>query len=200
METGMMASKDLAFFQNLEKEGTIFAKITKSRKLDGNGAYFDYSQYIGKTLDASGHPGFGETTIEDLNTAIGYFHYGDQLTIVSFLKLDPEKRSHFSGGENSKKNCYDVNMVYVEDVKSINDPQTVDYIFLNADKRRILDVTTLMIGHIRRWECNEGADYWQKRYDEITGATPAEAPKAEQEEEKKASLLSRISNFLKSNV
>mgnify|MGYP000128669608 FL=1 len=73
-----------------EKKGTIYAKITKSHPYNTiHGGYFDYSLWIGKILDCKATKEFGDsdTTIETLETAIQYFHYGDQITIVSFEKL-----------------------------------------------------------------------------------------------------------------
>lgn len=83
-----MRSVKLGYFVNREKEGVIFAKITKAQKSDNvHGTYFPYEQYIGQVLDSSVNSDFIQSTIEPLDVAFGYFHYGNQITIVNFTKL-----------------------------------------------------------------------------------------------------------------
>ncbi len=112
-----------------EKKGTIYAKITKSHPYNTiHGGYFDYSLWIGKILDCKATKEFGDsdTTIETLETAIQYFHYGDQITIVSFEKLVDKVQDFrvFPG----KGECLQVSHLYVLDVLELKEKSTVDYI------------------------------------------------------------------------
>lgn len=70
--------------------------------------------------------GDSDTTIETLETAIQYFHYGDQITIVSFEKLVDKVQDFrvFPG----KGECLQVSHLYVLDVLELKEKSTEDYI------------------------------------------------------------------------
>lgn len=146
-----------------EKKGTIYAKITKSHPYNTiHGGYFDYSSWIGKILDCKATKEFGDsdTTIETLETAIQYFHYGDQITIVSFEKLVDKVQDFrvFPG----KGECLQVSHLYVLDVLELKEKSTVDYIMehINPEywKTTGLGCSTY---HIRQKGLEEIADYYE---------------------------------------
>ena len=146
-----------------EKKGTIYAKITKSHPYNTiHGGYFDYSLWIGKILDCKATKEFGDsdTTIETLETAIQYFHYGDQITIVSFEKLVDKVQDFrvFPG----KGECLHVSHHYVLDVLELKEKSTVDYIMehINPEywKTTGLGCSTY---HIRQKGLEEIADYYE---------------------------------------
>ncbi|MFR5319224.1 MAG: hypothetical protein ACLTGB_10710 [Blautia caecimuris] len=146
-----------------EKKGTIYAKITKSHPYNTiHGGYFDYSLWIGKILDCKATKEFGDsdTTIETLETAIQYFHYGDQITIVSFEKLVDKVQDFrvFPG----KGECLQVSHLYVLDVLELKEKSTVDYIMehINPEywKTTGLGCSTY---HIRQKGLEEIADYYE---------------------------------------
>ena len=146
-----------------EKKGTIYAKITKSHPYNTiHGGYFDYSWWIGKILDCKATKEFGDsdTTIETLETAIQYFHYGDQITIVSFEKLVDKVQDFrvFPG----KGECLQVSHLYVLDVLELKEKSTVDYIMehINPEywKTTGLGCSTY---HIRQKGLEEIADYYE---------------------------------------
>lgn len=146
-----------------EKKGTIYAKITKSHPYNTiHGGYFDYSLCIGKILDCKATKEFGDsdTTIETLETAIQYFHYGDQITIVSFEKLVDKVQDFrvFPG----KGECLQVSHLYVLDVLELKEKSTVDYIMehINPEywKTTGLGCSTY---HIRQKGLEEIADYYE---------------------------------------
>lgn len=146
-----------------EKKGTIYAKITKSHPYNTiHGGYFDYSLWIGKILDCKATKEFGDsdTTIETLETAIQYFHYGDQITIVSFEKLVDKVQDFrvFPG----KGECLQVSHLYVLDVLELKEKSTVDYIMehINQEywKTTGLGCSTY---HIRQKGLEEIADYYE---------------------------------------
>lgn len=146
-----------------EKKETIYAKITKSHPYNTiHGGYFDYSLWIGKILDCKATKEFGDsdTTIETLETAIQYFHYGDQITIVSFEKLVDKVQDFrvFPG----KGECLQVSHLYVLDVLELKEKSTVDYIMehINPEywKTTGLGCSTY---HIRQKGLEEIADYYE---------------------------------------
>ena len=146
-----------------EKKGTIYAKITKSHPYNTiHGGYFDYSLLIVKILDCKATKEFGDsdTTIETLETAIQYFHYGDQITIVSFEKLVDKVQDFrvFPG----KGECLQVSHLYVLDVLELKEKSTVDYIMehINPEywKTTGLGCSTY---HIRQKGLEEIADYYE---------------------------------------
>lgn len=146
-----------------EKKGTIYAKITKSHPYNTiHGGYFDHSLWIGKILDCKATKEFGDsdTTIETLETAIQYFHYGDQITIVSFEKLVDKVQDFrvFPG----KGECLQVSHLYVLDVLELKEKSTVDYIMehINPEywKTTGLGCSTY---HIRQKGLEEIADYYE---------------------------------------
>ena len=146
-----------------EKKGTIYAKITKSHPYNTiHGGYFDYSLWIGKILDCKATKEFGDsdTTTETLETAIQYFHYGDQITIVSFEKLVDKVQDFrvFPG----KGECLQVSHLYVLDVLELKEKSTVDYIMehINPEywKTTGLGCSTY---HIRQKGLEEIADYYE---------------------------------------
>ena len=146
-----------------EKKGTIYAKITKSHPYNTiHGGYFDQSLWIGKILDCKATKEFGDsdTTIETLETAIQYFHYGDQITIVSFEKLVDKVQDFrvFPG----KGECLQVSHLYVLDVLELKEKSTVDYIMehINPEywKTTGLGCSTY---HIRQKGLEEIADYYE---------------------------------------
>lgn len=146
-----------------EKKGTIYAKITKSHPYNTiHGGYFDYRLWIGKILDCKATKEFGDsdTTIETLETAIQYFHYGDQITIVSFEKLVDKVQDFrvFPG----KGECLQVSHLYVLDVLELKEKSTVDYIMehINPEywKTTGLGCSTY---HIRQKGLEEIADYYE---------------------------------------
>lgn len=146
-----------------EKKGTIYAKITKSHPYNTiHGGYFYYSLWIGKILDCKATKEFGDsdTTIETLETAIQYFHYGDQITIVSFEKLVDKVQDFrvFPG----KGECLQVSHLYVLDVLELKEKSTVDYIMehINPEywKTTGLGCSTY---HIRQKGLEEIADYYE---------------------------------------
>ena len=103
------------------------------------------------------------------------------IPIVAFANADggdivigiTDKTRRIEGKESSflasksKKNCYNVNMVYIESVMSINERSTIDFLFDNIQEKTILEVGSLAICHIRRHGCIDGADYMEKRINEI---------------------------------
>ena len=122
-----------------EKKGTIYAKITKSHPYNTiHGGYFDYSLWIGKILDCKATKEFGDsdTTIETLETAIQYFHYGDQITIVSFEKLVDKVQDFrvFPG----KGECLQVSHLYVLDVLELKEKK-YSGLYYGTYKSRILE-------------------------------------------------------------
>lgn len=127
-----------------------------------HGGYFDYSLWIGKILDCKATKEFGDsdTTIETLETAIQYFHYGDQITIVSFEKLVDKVQDFrvFPG----KGECLQVSHLYVLDVLELKEKSTVDYIMehINPEywKTTGLGCSTY---HIRQKGLEEIADYYE---------------------------------------
>lgn len=143
-----MRSVKLEYFVNKEKEGVVFAKITKAQKSDNvHGTYFPYEQYIGQVLDSSVNSDFIQSTIEPLDVAFGYFHYGNQITIVNFTKLAEVKSpSDFSATENIKRGCFDVNALWVEAVLSLNEKRTFDFLFSHIHEETIKDMSRLAIG------------------------------------------------------
>lgn len=104
--------------------------------------------------------GDSDTTIETLETAIQYFHYGDQITIVSFEKLVDKVQDFrvFPG----KGECLQVSHLYVLDVLELKEKSTVDYIMehINPEywKTTGLGCSTY---HIRQKGLEEIADYYE---------------------------------------
>ena len=163
--------KSLVDLINAEKDGIIFAKISKSKdRKDLNGGYYDYRSKIGEILDCrqekikSNGRFFteGTTTIEPIRVALGYFHYGDQITICNFTKLkgcDIE----FSICRDSKPRCYSVSHVYIEKVMDLKDKSTIDYIMANTDKEYWNDLgINGYLYHLRRQGLEDIADYLEE--------------------------------------
>lgn len=159
----------LSYFVEKEKEGIIFAKITKSRDFnDVHGAYFNYNMYEGKLLNKDNSSLFVDSAIAPLDVAIGYFHYGDQLTIVDFTKLAEVLNEPFIAYENMKKGCYQVNALWIKKVMSLNERQTIDFIFDNVNINTIKNISNLAISHLEAKGCSEGALYFENKSQEIT--------------------------------
>ena len=163
--------KSLVDLINAEKDGIIFAKISKSKdRKDLNGGYYDYRSKIGEILDCrqekikSNGRFFteGTTTIEPIRVALGYSHYGDQITICNFTKLkgcDIE----FSICRDSKPRCYSVSHVYIEKVMDLKDKSTIDYIMANTDKEYWNDLgINGYLYHLRRQGLEDIADYLEE--------------------------------------
>lgn len=166
-----MMYKSLVDLINAEKDGIIFAKISKSKdRKDLNGGYYDYRSKIGEILDCrqekikSNGRFFteGTTTIEPIRVALGYSHYGDQITICNFTKLkgcDIE----FSICRDSKPRCYSVSHVYIEKVMDLKDKSTIDYIMANTDKEYWNDLgINGYLYHLRRQGLEDIADYLEE--------------------------------------
>lgn len=154
-----MKSVQLEYFVNKEKEGIIFAKITKDQPSnDVHGTYFPYAKYIGQVLDSSVNSKFRQSTIEPLEVAFGYFHYGNQITIVNFSKLaEVKSSSDFSARESSSGGCFDVNALWVEAVLSLNEKDTFDFLFSHIQEETIMNMGVLAMEHLESWKCEVGA-------------------------------------------
>lgn len=163
--------KSLEELINAEKEGIIFAKITKSKnRKDLNGGYYDYRSKVGEILDCrqekikSNGEFFTEetTTIEPFKVALGYFHYGDQITICNFTRLigcDIE----FNICQDSKPKCYCVSHIYIEKVMDLKDKSTIDYIMANTDKEYWNDLgVNVCLYHLRRQGLENIANYLEE--------------------------------------
>ena len=93
-----------------------------------------------------------------MDIAFGYFHYGNQITIVNFTKLAEVKSpSDFSATENLKRGCFDVNALWVEAVLSLNEKGTFDFLFSHIHEETIMDMSRLAIGHLKAGNCEVGA-------------------------------------------
>jgi len=159
-----MRDYDIDYFIEKEESGVIFAKITK-RDNDNNihGGYFCYFNWIGKVLDCNeNHFECGTTTIEPLEVALGYFHYGDQIAILSFTNLKKELNDiKFAGYDNGKKNCYEVNAIYVQNVLPMNKKSTIDYLMQNVSKEYWMDYSYKMAAqHLRERGEDNLTDYF----------------------------------------
>ena len=150
----------LAEFVEKEKDGVIFAKISKSFNSNVvHGGYFPYEEYLGRVVNSTICPSLIEFTIEPLDKAFEYFHYGDQVTIVNFTKLAAEiEEETFSASDSSQKGCYDVNNLYIEKVLSLNDVSTID-LFKEYMKEDFFEKAHSAEYHLRNWKCNQAADY-----------------------------------------
>ncbi len=159
-----MKQYNLDYFIKKEEQGTIFAKVSKSCKSnDSHGTDFPYHEYINDVINPSTVPGFVDSTIEPLEIAFGYFHYGDSITIVNFTELKKHiSESSFEAWDGIKSNCYQVNSLYVVDVKSLNDPETIDYLLRKIDRHIINEQSQIAISSMRKWGCDVGADYLEK--------------------------------------
>lgn len=163
--------KSLEELINAEKDGIIFAKITKSKnREDLNGGYYDYCSKVGEILDCRqenirSNGNFftdGTTTIEPLKIALGYFHYGDQITICNFTKL-MRSDIEFSIWQDSKPRCYSVSHIYIEKVMDLKDKSTIDYIIANTDKEYWNDVgINGYLYHLKRQGLEDIADYLEE--------------------------------------
>lgn len=159
-----MRNYNIEYFVEKEKTGVIFAKITK-RSDDGNvhGGYFCYHDWIGKVLDCNENAfKNGTTTVESLEVALAYFHYGDQIAILSFSNLKKELNSiEFAGYDNGKQNCYEVNAIYVQDVLPMNKKSTIDYLMQNISKEYWMDYSYKMAAqHLRERGEDNLTDYF----------------------------------------
>lgn len=166
-----MKNVSLEYFIEQEKEGVIFAKITKSKDVGNvHGTFYDYSKYVGKYIDKTVDPNFEQSTIEPIDVAYGYFHYGDQLTVINFTKiLEWKNVNDFRATEGIKKYCFDVNMVYIEEVMSLNEPATIDYLLSHVSKDVVENMSNCAISNLKNTGCNMGADYLRMQRDKMLG-------------------------------
>ena len=121
-----MSKYDLNYFVDEEKNGTIFAKISKSSSdVRGKGGYFPYQDYIGKVIKPD-----KKITILPIEMIGYFFHYGDNLTIFSFSRLSEViKSSEFEAVDNVlNPGCFDINTAWVKKVKSLKDVDTIKYL------------------------------------------------------------------------
>lgn len=193
-----MRSVKLEYFVNKEKEGVVFAKITKAQKSDNvHGTYFPYEQYIGQVLDSSVNSDFIQSTIEPLDVAFGYFHYGNQITIVNFTKLAEVKSpSDFSATENIKRGCFDVNALWVEAVLSLNEKRTFDFLFSHIHEETIEDMSRLAIEHLKAGNCDVEA-HCLEEYIRNKKDTETQSVKGFQAENQKGFIKKLVSRFTK---
>nr|WP_308649694.1 hypothetical protein [uncultured Agathobacter sp.] len=167
-----MGKHSLEEFIKKENEGVVFAKITKSFKSnDLHGNYFPYEDYIGKIINSKVSPLFKQSTIEPINVAFGYFHYGDQLTIVNFKKLaEIINPKEFIAYDNFKSDrCYDVNSLYVEKVLSLDEISTIDLFRKYMLDDEFFNNIQISIKSLERWKCYKSVEYLNKCWTEKIG-------------------------------
>ena len=123
-----MGEYDLNYFVRKEQKGTIFAKISKSSSgVRGKGGFFPYQDYVGKVIECKS---LEEITVLPIELTVNYFHYGDNLTIFSFSRLNevrPNIVFEVKEDENNK-GCFNVNTVWVKEVKNLRDVDTIKYL------------------------------------------------------------------------
>ena len=160
-----MKEFDINYFIEKENEGVIFGKISKSsREVTGKGGFLSYEKgKVFKGTDGSG------LTIEPLDVAFHFFHYGDQLTIVSFTELAKNVSVDvFLAVENSgNKGCIQVPAVYVKEVLSLNDKSTIDLFRNSMSEEDFMATANLAKDHRENHGCNEGAVYVGELYKEM---------------------------------
>lgn len=159
-----MRTYNIDYFLEKEKTGVIFGKISKNEKCNNIlGANYSYKAKIGEVIKAkeqgakNNYLGF---TIEPLELALLYLHYGNQLTIVNFTKLankiNPKEFNAFDG---SKSGCFEVNYLYIETVLDFKDVSTMKYMIDNVSDEIIINNSRNVISHLREQGNNEAADY-----------------------------------------
>lgn len=146
-----------------EERGTIFCKIGKSSdEMWGKGGHFPYRDYIGKLISLSE----GSITFERLDDVVKYLHYGDDLVIFSFsegrnqLPMD----EYFDNGMN--EGCYNTKYIYVKEVLSFEDADTVDYIYRNLkNKTNFINYVHCATKHLEDRNLFDAAKRWQELVD-----------------------------------
>lgn len=123
-----MGEYDLNYFVGKEQEGTIFAKISKSSSgVRGKGGFFPYQDYVGMVIQCKPPE---KITILPIELTVNYFHYGDNLTIFSLSRLNEVRPSIvFEASEDDNNiGCFNVNTVWVKEVKSLKDVDTIKFL------------------------------------------------------------------------
>ncbi len=204
LETPIDSEYDIHYFCNEENSGKIFAKIGKSSsKLAANGGYYNFSDVIGEIANTDDINGF---TLERLEDAINWFHYGDQLVIFNFNNLvNNMGEQQFWAQDNYTYNgCYQVNPVFVETVMSLGELSTIDYIFDNVDISYLKNYenSSIAIDCLKRYGFNEAAEYFLKKITalraEETQLNERQSCAAYQEENKPKNWFQRILSIFKS--
>lgn len=146
-------------FLEEENRGIIFCKIGKSsNKMWGKGGHFPYRDYIGKIINLSE----GDITFERLDDVVKYLHYGDDLVIFSFSegKNNLPQTGYWYNGLNER--CYNTNNIYVKDVLSFNDPNTVNFIYEHLkDKSNFIAYRGGATSHLKDRGLFEAAQRWE---------------------------------------
>ncbi|SEU28827.1 hypothetical protein SAMN05443270_4624 [Lacrimispora sphenoides] len=142
-----------------EHNGAIFCKIGKSSiNMWGKGGYFPYRDYIGKVVILEE----GSITFESLEEVVKYLHYGDDLVIFNFMKgkdLLPEDGYRDNG---MNKGCYNTKSIYVDNVLSFCDPNTVDFIYSNIrNKNEFYEYCGLATSHLEDRNLIDAAKRWK---------------------------------------
>lgn len=123
-----MGEDNLRHFVVEEQNGKVFAKISKSSSgVRGKGGFFPYQDYVGKVIQCKPRE---EITVLPIELTVNYFHYGDNLTIFSFSRLNEVRTSiDFKANQNvNNQGCFNVNTVWVKEVKNLRDVDTIKYL------------------------------------------------------------------------
>lgn len=105
----------------------IFQNFKKQLRCSRQRRFFSYQDYVGKVIKCK-H--LDKITILPIELTVNYFHYGDNLTIFSFSRLNEVIQSiDFKANEDKdNKGCFNVNTVWVKEVKSLRDVDTIKYL------------------------------------------------------------------------
>lgn len=173
-----------------ENKGIIFGKISKSsKKVSGKGGYLPYEKgSIVRETELTG------LTVEPLSIALGFCHYGDQLTIVSFTELAQKERvDDFLAFDNSgNKGCIQVPLLYVKDVLSLNDKSTIDLLRSHMTDEDFMATANRAKSHLIDFGCEEGASYIEELYKEIKNKNKPVEKEEPNNKETSRSFFSRL--------
>lgn len=155
-------------FVKEEENGTIFAKISKSSQgVRGKGGFFPYHDYVGKVIKCK-H--LDKITILPIELTVNYFHYGDNLTIFSFSRLNEVIQSiDFKANEDKdNQGCFNVNTVWVKEVKSLRDVDTIKYLLSFPNFIKNMKVTgNSAVSHLESRGFDESAKYLKSQIKKI---------------------------------
>lgn len=164
-----MGKYDLNYFFGKEQKGTIFAKISKSSSgVRGKGGFFPYQDYVGKVIECKP---LEEITVLPIELTVNYFHYGDNLTIFSFSRLNEVRPSIvFKAKEDDNKNkgCFKVNTVWVKEVKSLRDVDTIKFLLsFSAIIENMKVIGNSAVSHLESRGFDESAQYLKSQIKKI---------------------------------